>query len=88
MQEQRVDEFRIRHLMLYEFRKHNATNAINAVYPGALDARARQRWFKKFMDGDFNLSDGIKSERPVYFCFENTLISEKGNRKFVREITD
>ena len=41
MEEQSVDKFHIRHLVLCEFRKHNdatnATNAINAVHPGALD---------------------------------------------------
>ncbi|KAF3425588.1 hypothetical protein E2986_13067 [Frieseomelitta varia] len=44
--EQSVDKFHIRHLMLYEFRKHNnaanAISAINAVYPGALGTRTRQ----------------------------------------------
>ncbi|KOX71574.1 hypothetical protein WN51_02445, partial [Melipona quadrifasciata] len=80
------DKFHIRHLMLCEFRKHKATNAINAVYPGVLDARTRQRWFKKFTDGDFNLSDGVNSKRPVYFYFKNIPIRQKGNRKFVREI--
>ena len=35
MEEQSVDKFYIGHLMLYEFRKHNNTTAINAAYPDA-----------------------------------------------------
>ncbi|KAK1124349.1 hypothetical protein K0M31_006716 [Melipona bicolor] len=67
--QQSVDKFHIRHLMLYEIRKHddttNATNAINVVYPGALNTRTCQRWFKKFKNDDFNPFAGIKSGRPV-----------------------
>ena len=75
--------------MLYEFRKHNnATNATNAIYPGASDTRTCQRWIKKFKNGDFNLFDGIKSGRPVCFHFKITFILRKGSRKFVNNDGD
>ena len=77
MEEQSVDEFHIRHLMLREFQKHNnatnATNAINAVY--ALDTRTCQRWFQKFKNRDFSLFDGIKSRRRTLLM--GTLILKK-----------
>ena len=38
-------------------------------------------WFKK--NGDFNLFDGVKSERPVYFHLKITLILQTENRKTV-----
>lgn len=38
IEERGVNKFLMRHLMLHEFQKHNnATNAINTVYPGALN---------------------------------------------------
>lgn len=46
MREQSVDKFYMKHLMLYEFRKHNII--ISAVYSGALSNKTRQRWFKLF----------------------------------------
>ncbi|CAD1473843.1 unnamed protein product [Heterotrigona itama] len=40
MKEQSVNKFHIRHLMLYEFRKHNnATNAMNALHHNTIKKR-------------------------------------------------
>jgi len=67
IENQNVD---IRRLMLYEFWKSNnfsATSVINSVYPNALVIRTCQRWFKKFKNGNFDLSDGPKSERSIEY---------------------
>lgn len=64
--------------MLLEFRKYknatDATNAINFVYPDALDDRTYQGWFKKFKKSDFDLLDGIKSGKLrnliIIYCWQ------------------
>ena len=47
MEEHSVNKFHIRHLMLYEFQKHNTTNATNAIINDVLNTRIYQYWFKK-----------------------------------------
>lgn len=78
-----VDKFHIRHLTLYEFRKH--INALsNAVHPCPLDSRTCQRWFKKFKNDHFNLVEGIKFGRH----FENLLMakSEVDSKQIIQEL--
>jgi histone-lysine N-methyltransferase SETMAR len=55
--------------MLYEFRKGfkatEATKNICEVYGDVLDVRKCQRWFSRFRSGNYDLSDGHRSGRPV-----------------------
>ena len=55
----------------------NATNAINTIYPGALDTRTCQRWIKKFKNGDFNFLDGIESDKLVCSHFKITVYKKE-----------
>jgi len=58
----------MRHCMLYEFHKgSNPTTAvknITAVYPEGVSVRNCRRWFLKFKEGNFDLTDEPRSGRP------------------------
>ncbi|XP_014790817.1 histone-lysine N-methyltransferase SETMAR-like [Octopus bimaculoides] len=58
----------IRHCLLYEFRKNSTTieamKNICEVYPDAVKARTCRLWFKRFKDGDYDISDKPRSGRP------------------------
>lgn len=57
----------IRHCLLYEFRKgSSATEAcrnICALYTGAVKTRTCQLWFKRFKNGDCDITDKPRSGR-------------------------
>ena len=57
----------IRHCLLYEFRSgSSATEAfknICAVYTDAVKVRTCQLWYKRFKNGDFDISDKPRSGR-------------------------
>lgn len=75
-----VDKFHIRHLMPFEFQKHEkivvVIKTINIVYPDILDVRKWQRWFKNFKDR----LDGIKGGRIVKFD-EDLLLAKIPNKQ-------
>ena len=59
----------IRHCLLYEFRRGissaDTVRNITSVYPDAISIRQCSRWFQRFREGDFDLSDGPKGGRPT-----------------------
>lgn len=61
-----------RHLLLFAFNQGSkATKAaqdICAVYGGgAITERTAQKWFSRFKKGNFDLTDSLRSGRPVQF---------------------
>jgi histone-lysine N-methyltransferase SETMAR len=62
------DKNHIRHIMLYFFhRKKSAAEAARKIcktYPNAISERQCQEWFKRFREGDFDLSDRPRSGQP------------------------
>ena len=74
-----IHSARIRHCLLYEFQQYkNASEAqrtICATYGDSdIDESTFCRWFRKFKNGDFDLSDKPRSERPP--TISNTELQE------------
>ena len=71
MDDNKPSEEHLRHCMLFHFRSgFNATIAttkICDVYGDVLKVNKCQRWFRKFSNNDFDLSDNDRSGRPVEF---------------------
>ena len=63
------DQMRIRHCILYEFKKGSkasqaARNIRSVCKNEALSIQTCQRWFKQFESGNFTLEDSLQSGRP------------------------
>ncbi|XP_014780525.1 histone-lysine N-methyltransferase SETMAR-like [Octopus bimaculoides] len=87
MEDKNFMKQQIRHCLLYEFRKKStATEAmknIYEVYPDAAKARTCQLWFKKFKDGDCDISDKRRSgRRPTLndYLLNATIVSDPCQR--------
>ncbi|XP_029648940.1 histone-lysine N-methyltransferase SETMAR-like [Octopus sinensis] len=67
MDEKKFHKQHIRHCLLYEFRRNSSTTEamknICQVYPDAVKARTCRLWFKRFKDGDYDISDRPRSGR-------------------------
>ncbi len=77
------DKLHFQHCMIYEFHsKKNAIQAANSiclVHNGlALDVGTCQRWFARFISGDFNLNDKDRPGRPIEA--NDSLLEELLNR--------
>ncbi len=76
--------------MLYEFQKKNnatkATENICSVYgENALNVRTCQFWFKRFREGNFDLSDNPRSGRPSTIDNEKNAITFYPTQYLYRE---
>ena len=71
MDDNKQTEEYLYHCMLFHFRSSfNAAIAIKTichVYSDVLKVNKCQRWFRKFSNNDFDLSDNDRSGRPVEF---------------------
>jgi len=86
-------EDHLRHCMLFQFRSgFNATVAtkkICEVYGNILKVNKCQRWFRKFANGDFDLSDNDRSGRPADFNNDALkALVETNPRLSIQEIAD
>ena len=71
MADYQPSEDHLRHYMLFlfclGFNKTVATKKIYEVYEYILKVNKCHRWFRKFSNDDFDLSDNDRSGRPVDF---------------------
>lgn len=93
MADNQPTEEHLRHCILFHFRSgvnaKVATKKICDVYGEVLKVNKCQRWFRKFSNGDFDLSDRDRSGRPV--GFDNDALKalvEKNPKLSIQEIAN
>ena len=90
-----LDSKQVRLLLLYEFRKKNSSardatkNICDAMAPSTVSYDTAKVWFRKFKNGDFDLTDKPRSGRPVEVDQERLLeLIEEDPRCDTRELAD